>query len=219
MGKWLPPTLLALLPALALPGNGPSGEHATRPFHSAAVTENVVTLSELADLRLHVAAGFRYLGSTSFTLGGRAEADVFFFAQEKDDSIERLVKVQIESLTDEAASGYDWEAVDTLRVGEAEYLRGFWCFDAEQLARERPDSDTAKTQQWLAARGHRQPGVFVGTRLARVFADGRSEILIFYGETTKISGVDCEDESAAMQHLPSIVERSDAAFSLDPKPR
>ena len=46
----------------------------------------------------------------------------------------------------------------------------------------------------------------------RVFAGGRSEILVFYGEASDLSGVDCSDEDNAREHLPSIVGRSDAAF-------
>ena len=207
---------LASLPS-SLIANGPNSPEKTadEPYHAVSVAENVVTLSSLPDFRLDVADEFTYLGSTSFPLGDRAEADVIFFAEKDGDSVERFVKVQVESLIDDAANNYHWEGTDTLRVEAAEYSVGYWCFDAAEAARERPESDTAKTQAWLASHGHSQTGVFVGTRLARVFADGRSELLLFYGETTNLTGIDCEDEDAAMEHLPSVVARSDAAFSLD----
>lgn len=170
-------------------------------------------MSRLPDFRLGVDQEFTYLGSTSFPLGESAEADVFYFAEKNGDSIERFVQVQVETLVDEAAKDYRWEG-DAIRVGDAEYLQGFWCFDIAVAARERPGSDTARTLEWLAANGNRQEGIFVGTRLARVFAGGRSELLLFYGETVRLSGIDCADEDTAKQHLPSIVRRSDAAFTL-----
>ena len=64
--------------------------------------------------------------------------------------------------------------------------------------------------------GKAEADVFVGTRLARVFAEGRSELLLLYGESTNVSGVDCGDEKAAMKHLPAILARSDAALTLVP---
>jgi hypothetical protein len=213
--------LLASLPLVLLTGHAaadePSaGASARRPYHPVMVVRNVVTLSSLPDFHLRVPDEFTYLGATGFPLGGKANADVLYFVKEVGDSIERFVKVQVESLVDDEAKGYRWEGEDTLRVGGADYIRGFWCFDAEDVAGERPESDTAKTLQWLSAGGHRLKGVFVGVRLARVFAEGRSELLVLYGETTALTGVDCGDEEAAMEHLPSIVERAEASLMLGP---
>lgn len=211
----LPATAFLWLPAIGIAGGGDSRDRtAEGPYHARSIVENVLTLPSLPDFRLEVAGEFTLLGSTSFSLSGRANADVIIFAEMDDDSIERLVKVQVESLVDDAANDYSWDGPDTLRVADAEYVRGFWCFDAAEVARESPTSDTAKTQEWLQSRGYHQVGVFVGTRLARVFADGRSELLLFYGETAMLTGVDCNDEEAAMNHLPSIVRRSDGAFVL-----
>jgi len=208
---------IVAIPASALANvDAPGNEMAPPPFHRASVANNVLTLPMLPDFRLRVSDDFTYLGSTSFRLEGEAKADVFLFVEEVGDSIRRLVKVQVESLTDPGARDYKWEGEDTLRVAGTDYIRGFWCFDDRVAAAERPESDTAKTRKWLLAAGHHNDGVFIGTRLARVFADGRSELLLFYGETTTITGVDCSDEEAAMKHLPSIVARSDAAMTLGP---
>lgn len=216
--------ILSAIALLSLPGSVYAGGHnppdnAVRETHHAvSVTKNVLTLSPLPRFRLHVADEFTYLGSTSFPLGNRAKADVFLFTEEHGDSIERFVKVQVESLTDSAANDYRWEGADTLRVAGTEYLRGYWCFDAVELALRNPESDTAKTREWLAASGHRQTGVFVGTRLARIFANGRSELLLFYGEATTLTGIDCSDEDSAMKLLPLLRARSEAAILLKEHP-
>ncbi len=188
------------------------GEAGT-PYHEASVTENVLTLSTPADFQLEVADDFIYLGSTSFLLKGRAETDVFYFVEADGDAIQRLIHVQVETLVDDSAKDYNWEG-DLVRVGDAEYRHGLWCFDVEKSALERPESDTARIQEWLAAAGYRQEGVFVGTRLARIFANGRSELLLFYGETIGLTGIDCGDEDTAREHLPSIIGRSESAFRL-----
>jgi hypothetical protein len=222
--RWVRRFILSAIVLVSLPSSVSAGGHDTpgnvarETHHAVSVTKNVLTMLPLPRFRLRVADEFTYLGSTSFPLGNRARADVFLFTEGHGDSIERFVKVQIESLVDSAANDYHWEGADTLRVADTEYLRGYWCFDAAELALENPESDTAKTQEWLAANGHRQTGVFVGTRLARIFASGRSELLVFYGETTKLTGIDCSDEGAAMKFLPSVVARSEAATLLKEDP-
>ena len=192
-----------------------SHEPATsKPLHEASVSENTLILESLPGLHLAISSELGHLGNTSFRLDDRTQVDVFLFAETRGDSLRRFVKVQLETLIDDTADDFHWTGVDTVQIAGAEYYRGYWCFDAAEVSSERPDSDTAETQRWLARGGHSQEGVFVGTRLARVFNDGRSELLVFYGESTRITGVDCEDEDAAMKHLPAIVDRAERAYAL-----
>ncbi|MCA9729281.1 MAG: hypothetical protein KC729_16455, partial [Candidatus Eisenbacteria bacterium] len=107
------------------------------------------------------------LGTTRFPLlDGRTDAEIAFFAQRAEDSIQRFCAIQTEAYRDTAQGRFRRAVVDTVRVGPDLFYVGYFCFDLAAQGHARPGTDIAGLVSLIEEKGARADSIYVGIRLA-----------------------------------------------------
>ena len=125
-----------------------------------------------------------------------------------------LLQGRTDAYRDTAEGRFRRAVVDTTRIGTERFYLGYFCFDLASQARARPETDIAGLLALIESKKTRADSIYVGVRMARPLdPQNRSEILLLYGESVRLNGIDCTDEASASAKLGELRARGISAFT------
>jgi len=171
-------------------------------------------------MEIRVDPSIPFFGTTRFPLlQGRTDAEIALFANVAEGQVDRFCAIQTEAYRDTAEGRFRRTVVDTTQIGGERFYLGYFCFDLAREARNRPETDIAGLLALIESKATRADSIYVGVRMARPLdAQNRSEILLLYGESVRLNGIDCEDEASAAAKLAELRARGISVFTGIPFP-
>ena len=159
------------------------------------VKGDTLSSPELPKLKLRFDKAFKYAGGHTFVLYDVARAEQHFFVDaDKDGNVSRLYWIQFEGYLPSNKHAYDYDSPKKVNIGGLEFF-------ADAAPRKivagqgRPDSDTNKGREFLAAKGFKMASdeVMMQRLVAMVTPDNRTELMIVYIEVLTPTGLTAAD--------------------------
>ena len=191
------------------------GEAERSNLVEGTVEEHRFRTRRMPHLEIRVDPSIPFFGTTRFPLlQGRTDAEIALFADVADSQVNRFCAIQTEAYRDTAEGRFRRAVVDTTRIGTERFYLGYFCFDLASQARARPETDIAGLLALIESKKTRADSIYVGVRMARPLdPQNRSEILLLYGESVRLNGIDCTDEASASAKLGELRARGISAFT------
>ena len=170
---------------------------------------NILSSPETPKLKLKFDKAFKYVGGHTFILYDVARAEQHFFVDaDEDGNISRLYWVQFEGYLPSNTHTYDYKSPKKVNIGGLDFFADTWARKVDPK-QGRPDSDGAKAQQFLAAKGYNiaSDEVMMQRLVNMVTPDNRSELMIIYLEVltpTSYKAADLNEGGKAAAQWPDI---------------
>src|SRR5712691_12600956 len=202
MRKYSPVTFAAVFVSLLLPaivsaqsGNKPAATQTRR------VKGRVLTSTSLPPIRIKFDKAFKYVGSQSFILYGRAQVEQHFFVNaDKQQRIKRMYMMQFEGYLPKIKATYDYPFTKTVNLGGQTYI-----VNAERIPnvpaalKQDPQSDVTRAASFLESKGYRISESIMFQRFVRLVDDAkRNEFILLYVEDAG-PGASAENEKARQE--------------------
>ena len=165
------------------------------------VKGQVLTSTSLPPIRIRFDKAFKYVGSQSFILYGRAQVEQHFFVSaDKRQHIKRMYMMQFEGYLANINATYDYPVTKTVDLGGQIYI-----VNAESIPnvpaalKQNPQSDVTRAASFLASKGYRISESIMFERFVRLVDEAkRNEFILLYVEDTG-TGASAENEKAGQQ--------------------
>src|SRR6266704_1533994 len=201
MRKYFPLTFAVvvglLLPAIV------SAQSANKPAatQTRRVKGRVLTSTSLPPIRIKFDKAFKYVGSHSFILYGRAQGEQHFFVSaDKQQRIKRMYMMQFEGYLPKIKATYDYPFTKTVNLGGQTYI-----VNAERIPnvpaalKQNPQSDVTRAASFLESKGYRISESIMFQRFVRLVDEAkRNEFILLYVEDTA-TGAFAENEKARQE--------------------
>jgi len=202
MRKYFPVTFATVFVGLLLPANA-SAQSANRPAaaQTRRVKGRVLTSTSLPPIRIKFDKAFKYVGSQSFILYGRAQVEQHFFVNaDKQKRIKRMYMMQFEGYLPNIKATYDYPVTKTATLGGQTYI-----VNAEGIPnvpaalKQDPQSDVTRAASFLESKGYRIGESIKFQRFVRLVDEAkRNEFILLYVEDTG-TGASLENEKARQE--------------------
>lgn len=164
---------------------------------SRSVSDNLISSHRLPEIEIKVDNEFKFIGNFEFEIIassdeypaemiGKAVAagERFVFAAvNKKNEIEKLFVVQFEGFLPANDFIYNYNFDTAEFIGTNKYRHNTWFYNAKESAAENPQSEGAKTQNFLEEKGLKLADELMMSRFVGLASEDRkNEIIIFYFE-------------------------------------
>lgn len=186
MRKHLPLTFVAIVAGLLLQvaASAQSGgvQGAAR---ARRVKSQVLTSASMPRVRIKFGKPFRYVGSQSFILYDRAQAEQYFFVDaDNQGRIRRMYMAQFEGYLPQVNAAYDYPRTQTVSLGGETYMVNAESIpDVAAVLGQNPQSDVARAASFLESKGYHISGAIRFQRFVRLVDEAkRHEFILVYVE-------------------------------------
>ena len=185
-------------------------------------SDTILRSDHLPAIAIQINPEFKYVGSTSFILYDLARVEQHHFVvADAERRVVRRLWFQFEGYLENNNRTYNYSGMDTLTLNGFPFLHNTYPMNVEEVYAARPDSDSARTVDFLKEKGYRLTGDIMSHRMVWLDADLRNELMIIYSETLDATGYRLaditEDGSAASEWAAlsqALQERSLASFKI-----
>jgi hypothetical protein len=185
-------------------------------------SDTILRSDQLPAIAIQIDPEFKYVGSTSFILYDLARVEQHHFVvADAERRVVRRLWFQFEGYLENNNRTYNYSGMDTLTLNGFPFLHNTYPMNVEEVYAARPDSDSARTVDFLKEKGYRLTGDIMSHRMVWLDADLRNELMIIYSETLDATGYRLaditEDGSAASEWAAlsqALQERSLASFKI-----
>jgi hypothetical protein len=192
MKNYFPITFAVVFVALLFPAIA-SAQSVNRPeaTQTRRVRGRVLTSTSLPSIRIKFDKAFKYIGSQSFILYGRAQVEQHFFVNaDKQQRIKRMYMLQFEGYLPNINATYDYPVTKTVNLGGQQYI-----VNAEGIPnvpaalKQNPQSDVARAATFLESKGYRIGESIMFQRFVRLVDEAkRNEFILLYVEEAGAGG-------------------------------
>jgi len=202
MRKYFLVTFAAAFVAFLLPAIvSAQSPNKTAVTQTRRVKGRVLTSTSLPPIRIKFDKAFKYVGSQSFILYGRAQVEQHFFVSaDKQQRIKRMYMMQFEGYLPNVNATYDYDATKTVNLGGQAYI-----VNAERIPnvpaalKQDPQSDVTRAASFLESKGYRISESIIFQRFVRLVDEAkRNEFILLYVEDSA-TGVFAENEKASQE--------------------
>ncbi|MCL6295100.1 hypothetical protein [Jejuia spongiicola] len=161
------------------------------------VKDNVITSNDLPKIEIKVDKEFDFVDKFDFEIiansneyppemQGKAIASgerYVFISTDKKHHVNKLFIVQFEGFFPDNDLIYNYNFDNVGFIGDNKYRHNTWYYDTNELVKENPSGEWAKTISFLNARGfHLEDYVMMSRYVGLASDDRKNEIIIFYHE-------------------------------------
>lgn len=156
-----------------------------RATQARRVKGQVLTSASLPRVSMKFGKPFRYVGSQSFILYDRAQAEQYFFVDaDNQGHIRRMYMAQFEGYLPGVNAAYDYPRTQTVSLGGETYMVNAESIpDVTAVVRQNPQSDVARAASFLEGKGYHVSGAIRFQRFVRLVDEARRhEFILLYVE-------------------------------------
>jgi len=174
------------------------------------VSQQTLKSNAFPDITLKVDDTLRYLGEMRFTMTDIARVELFLFGEAINNVIQRLLVVQFEGYLPDNNFAYQYDAMETVRLGNSDYMTDSSALKFDRVLRRRPEGDIAHWLHWLKREGYDYTRFndVIYQRFVRVLdKSARSEMLMLYFENLSLYNLSADDllkDGTGAHRLPEL---------------
>ena len=176
------------------------------------VKRQVLTSTSLPPIRIKFDKAFKYVGSQSFILYGRAQVEQYFFVNaDNQRRIKRMYMMQFEGYLPNINATYDYLVTNTVNLGGQTYIINTEGIPNVPAAlKQNPQSDVTRAASFLESKRYRISESIMFRRFVRLVDDAkRNEFILLYVEDAG-TGASAENE----KHTQDISGRALKGFRI-----
>lgn len=224
------------LSVLAIGGCASSPSHVAEPRRHFEL--GTFISSQLPPISIRVGEDFRYLGATTFRLGGQALVDRHHLVDVgADGHVERILILHFEGFlsgsegryrygipSGQDAAGPDFRfTLEPVRLGDHDYIHNTWFLSAQENIDANPGGELEQSAKLLEHHGYTLPEELRMSRFLRIVdEEARHEFILFYLEPLAPTGFQASQfvkdgaGAAVFDRLSAeVTARSLAAFRVE----
>jgi uncharacterized protein (TIGR02246 family) len=156
-----------------------------------SVNKNTVVSLKNPPLRIDVDEQLQNVGILNFPLKNVAQVERYVYARHDESKrIQRLFIAQFESFLPDINGTYKFQVINPTKFGNFNYQTDIGIFNFAERIAQSPGAEAEHTKALLDKSGLKADDDFLVARFARITSDDkRSELILFYLENLKDSGL------------------------------